>query len=821
MKKNLLKGMAALFALFTLGTMNASAEDLVGTAPVKMTYIDYNQADVAMGQLDTIRAGYNKVPAVGGTIGFGNTGWGENKIGVLKVDVSSIPGTVQTATLKAKISGSSDSKRITGWGVALTDNEWAADLTYATAGSWTVSAVLNGGNQQWSSTKSATVFEEKEWDITEALSGGNLTATLLVFETAAAGGYMTEAYVEVTYDPFDATVTKYDFEDDVNIFTNDSRIGSAIATDDVLGSKVTVFTAAGNCQNGYGFAHYDFTDKLNQPANVAVEFDYYNQSGTRSILTLGDRLVRMNDGGCSKNTYGSKGAIFRIGSDKSNAFINGITLPQADKETPVYQKDEEGNDVLDEEGNPVPALDEEGNPIVNKTFGFCDKWLHVYVIASIDARTVAWTVSDQEGNVLHQGFDAFWQDDANELSQIDVFAWINNSMSGKVDNLTITNYKSNAVFAEYTIRYVNPAGEEIKASRTGNGQVGKLVKLLDSDKESVKLEDNSMKYIYDTDDSDVVTIAEDGSAVITVTFREAEICYAILNCYKEGTTDILFQFRDLDTQWFWEGDTYAFYPARGVNSDNAYYFTAATSWNGATFNFPGSITPRKQGGANYYIGTLYYSLVDSVAYYSDIERLALPVEDDGYGKGLGQLEGTVNSWYSFSGGYFDRFSGARGIRLDENSYVWTEPITQAGTYKVSIYGRNDNSANQPVPYALGLRDAEGNVLMYADITAPDWSSATTGYNIVEGVSIPAGSSLVIKNVGTLTEGDAPVANKISLDDISLTMTGEYVDPNLVTSIDNIQTMNVQNGVVYNLNGQAVQKAQKGLYILNGKKYIVK
>lgn len=818
MKKNLLKGMAALFALFTLGTMNAAAEDLVGTAPVKMTYIDYDQSDVALGQLDTIRAGYNKAAAVGSAIGFGNTGWGENKIGVLKVDVSSIPGTVQTATLKAKISGSSDSKRTTGWGIALTDNEWAADLTYATAGSWTVSKLLNGGDQVWTSTKAANVFEEKEWDITEALSGGNLTATLLVFETAAAGGYMTEAQVEVTYDPFEATTTKYDFEDDVNIFTDDSRISSAIATDDVLGSKVTVFTAAGNCQNGYGFAHYDFTSLLNQPALVAVEFDYFNQSGTRAILTLGDRQVRQNDGGCTKNTYGSKGAIFRIGSTRDNFIINSYNLRLTDGTSTAT--------VIDEETGEETTVE---TPI----YGYCDKWLHVSVIANNDARTVTWTVTDvATGEVVHSGSEAFWQADANELSQVDVFAWINSSMSGKVDNLTITNYKSNAVFAEYTVRYVNAAGEEIKASRTASGQVGKLVKLLDSDKEAVKLEDNSMKYIYDTDDSETVEIAEENT-VITVTFRNAEKYYAILNCMVEGgsgAANMLEQYRDNGKYWFWEGDNLVIYPARAYkHTDGAYYYTPATDYNGASFTFPGSISPLPNPDGNtYYIGTLYYSKDESVAYYSDVERLALPVEDEGYGTGLGQLSGTVNSWYSFSGDYFSRFAGGRGIRLDYKSYVWTEPIAEAGTYQVILYGRNDKSAAAVEPYRLGLLQEDGSVLLYENIPA-DWGSATTGSNTIggieqdeegnniegtgTGIAIPAGAQLVIYNNSE--------ENQVSLDDITLKKVGEYVDPTLVTAIDGVQTVSAQNGVVYNLNGQVVKNAQKGLYIMNGKKYIVK
>jgi len=127
------------------------------------------------------------------------------------------------------------------------------------------------------------------------------------------------------------TVTTYDFEDEVNIFTNDSRISSAVVTDEVLSSKVVMFTSAGNCQNGYGFAHYDFTDLLDHPALVDVEFDYYNKSGSRAILTLGDRKVRLNDGGCTKNTYGTIGAIFRIGSDKNNFLIKrefGISFMQ-------------------------------------------------------------------------------------------------------------------------------------------------------------------------------------------------------------------------------------------------------------------------------------------------------------------------------------------------------------------------------------------------------------------------------------------------------------------------------------------------------------
>lgn len=810
MKKNLLKTMVAL-AVFCLGGMTASAQNQTGKGTVKMTYVSGTEADVdvAYGQCDTIKVGYNTAAAVDKPIGLGRAAWGANWIGVLKVDVSAIPGTVQKATLKAKISGSQDSKRGTSWGVALTDNVWSADLTYTTVSTWTVSALLNGGNVVNSSQKSAVVFEDVSWDITEALSSGQAGATLLVYETAAAGGYMTEPEVEVEYEPFEATTTKYDFEDDNKVFTDDSRITSAIEDDAALSSKVVGWTCAGNAQNGYSFSHYDFTDKLNQPALVGLEFDYFNTKGARAILNIGDAQVRGTTGGSSKVTYNKTGVIFQIGSDKNNAFINGIVIPQSDTETTTTGTDGEGNEVQ----------------VTNTVLGLCDRWLHVVLMANIDAKTVSWVVTDKEGQLVHSGSSAFFADDANACSQIDLFGYINNSHCAMLDNLTITNYKSNAVFADYTIRYVDVNGNVLKESRSGNGQAGKYVKLLDSDKASFYNEDKSKKYLYDSDDSETVAIAEDGSAVITVTFREAETLYAVLNCMIEGTSGAANRLAQF-TGSFFEGDNYYVYPARGYGKDGKYYFTEATSWNGATFSFPGSISPATNAGKKYYIGTLYYTLDESVAYYSDFERLALPVYDAGDGTGLGQLVGTVNNWWSFSNGIFDRFSQGRGIRLDAESYVYTEPIAEDGTYMVRIYGRNDKSANCEQPYALGVRDAEGNVTMF-DVAIPDWGSATTGESIVgaaaaeateeseavqpSGIGIKAGYSLVIMNTGN---GDM-----ISLDDIKLTKVADYTETP-VAGINEVK-VKAQTGAIYNLNGQAVKVAKKGLYIQNGKKFIVK
>ena len=312
------------------------------------------------------------------------------------------------------------------------------------------------------------------------------------------------------------------------------------------------------------------------------------------------------------------------------------------------------------------------------------------------------------------------------------------------------------VGVEYTVRFVDKSGKKLKDDVKHKGEVGKPVNLLPSDIAPIDTENGRLLFLT-ASNSESNVVKRDGSTVITVVYREAEKYYVLLNCMSGST--LLNRYYDLEKYWFYEGDSYTIYPSRGFVKDGAVYFTPVNNnggkYNGAEYTFPGTLTPTVSGGKTVYIGTLNYDLDENVVYYSDIERLAMPVAEGG----LGQLEGTVNSWFSFSGGIFNRFSGGRGIRLDADSYVWTEPIAEGGTYTVTIYGRNDtNDAAEP-PYVLGLRDAEGKITWFEGLTIPSWGGAVTGESIVEGVEIPAGSSLVIKN------DDA--AKQVSLDDIKV------------------------------------------------------
>ena len=526
---------------------------------------------------------------------------------------------------------------------------------------------------------------------------------------------------------WEKTTNVIDFEDGTTPFTADSRITVGVGTVSGWDSQVATFKGAGNAQNGYSFAHYDFSSKVEKAQKVIISFDYFN-ANSRAIVTVGDALVRGNSGGSSKTTYNGKGGIFRIGSDKNNFFINGTTM--------------------------------------GAVGDWCNKWMTVKMTVYCFERKYEWSVIDTAtGDILAESDwkEDFWQADANEATQIDVFGYINNGDNCFIDNLSIeSGVNPDVKYVEAQVTYVDAEGNELKEGRAISGvREGTTISLLESDKAAIYTADGTKKYIYESDNAEA-TIIDATNNTVKVVFREAAVYYAMLNCMADGQR--VAQFFDDSKYWFFEGDNLVIYPYRGYEKGGAYYFTPATDNNGASVTFPGSATTVENAGKTYYVGSLNYTKDESVVYYSDFERLALPKEDAGNGTGLGQLVGTVNSWYSFSGSYFSRFSGGRGIRLDAGSYVYTEPIKEGGIYTVTIYGRNDKSENCEKPYTLGLRDADGNITYFTDVTIPDWSSATTGTNVVEGVEIPAGSSLVI--------GNDDANKQISLDDIKVTKPAE-------------------------------------------------
>ena len=374
------------------------------------------------------------------------------------------------------------------------------------------------------------------------------------------------------------------------------------------------------------------------------------------------------------------------------------------------------------------------------------------------------------------------------------------------------------ILVTYTVRYVDTEGNELKEARTGEGPLGGTATLTYRDKEPIYSQDKTKKYAYLSDNSGEVTLTENvAENVITVTFNGLDALYATVNCMANGTYERLAQYNET----FFEDEDFATYPPVGLRgSDGKYYFTTPTMNNIKTCPFPANITPVVRGGKTYYSLIVLYNEDASVAYYQELENLGIAKNDDRFGiVGLGQFEtlaeGNMTSPIDIDREYF---SQGIGIGLFPESYVWTEPIAEAGTYRVSIYGKNADDRNT-YPFSLGYRMANGDVYLYSELSVPAWPYAEeASLHVIDGVSIPAGTSLVLMNELSEEEYDG---YNIQLDNIKLVRTGDYVElPVGINEMKNEELrMKNEGAAIYNLAGQRLGKMQKGINIVGGRKLL--
>ena len=94
-----------------------------------------------------------------------------------------------------------------------------------------------------------------------------------------------------------------------------------------------------------------------------------------------------------------------------------------------------------------------------------------------------------------------------------------NAMISKIE-VSHNEVEVGEVYADYTVKFVDEQGAEIKDPVSHNGLVGGDVALVPSDTENFFNADKTKKYIYVSNDAEGMKIAETGT-VVTVTFREA------------------------------------------------------------------------------------------------------------------------------------------------------------------------------------------------------------------------------------------------------------------------------------------------------------
>lgn len=226
--------------------------------------------------------------------------------------------------------------------------------------------------------------------------------------------------VTIIVDEAVVATTIHDFEDENTIFTGRSRISIACEYNEEQGSNVCKFTNAGNAQNGYCFANYNIESLTKYANKVIINFDY--KPGGRSYVTIGDASIRGNTGGSSKSTYSNIGAIFRVGMNKDNAQVNSINLDR------------------------------------NKFEG---NWLNVNVEIDTLSKKVSYIIKQKsDGTILTEGTEVdYYNASAAKCTQVDFFDYINNAVS-YIDNIIIT---TESVYVIQQLNYQTEEGTILKS----------------------------------------------------------------------------------------------------------------------------------------------------------------------------------------------------------------------------------------------------------------------------------------------------------------------------------------------------------------------
>ena len=90
--------------------------------------------------------------------------------------------------------------------------------------------------------------------------------------------------------------------------------------------------------------------------------------------------------------------------------------------------------------------------------------------------------------------------------------------------------------------------------------------------------------------------------------------------------------------------------------------------------------------------------------------------------------------------------------------------------------------------------------------------------IVEGDLIAGVEEFVKANGGNKIRAYRAYMKKVGDSEASVAF---IIDDTVVDGIEAVQMLEEMTGDIYNLNGQKVDRAQRGIYIINGKKVLVK
>ncbi len=695
-----------------------------------------------------------------------------------------------------------------------------------------------------------------------------LTKSLLAAVCLLAG---QSAWAEVE----ETVVVNCNFDNGETLFTDASRM--SISNDNNV-----KFTCAGNSQNGYSLATYNFSSAIGSDASaVKIEFLFWipNQNASyRRFFTVGQADLRT---GFGKTSYSTAGSMFAFGlarNSSANYFsINGASTTAAASATSVL-----------------------------------GAWARAEIYVDHSAKKVNYKITNVENTTTYYSADgvAFVDASASYCNQLDFFDCQNNVVS-YLDNLVITKYVDKSkVATTYTVKYQNAEGTDLKAAVNYDTYVGDTYTASSSDMATFYSDDTNTKYVYKTGNTSAEAVGTAASNVITLVFDEySKVSYTVTakngeatlgtlasgNAYTDGSTTVYWnKFKQFDEQWYATTGSYGKTITEAGNTDVAYtasnvaYFFEAENLNTSRSGFPTAEGTGYSGGSarrNYASGQMWTSAIaeggtfiltfpysmanasestviiktrDAEGNYTETghsltassagtfsEEITIPAgssvaicNDNEYNSNIlvdyltltPKVTKTISSagWSTYCSPYILDFSNS--IEYLDAAYIVTGG--KDGVLKTT-------KVEGAVPANTGLllkgtANASVNIPVAATATATVTGNKLVGVT-ASGQKIDAGEGYVLmasgndaafyknKNNFTLSANSA----YLPVDFDGNGGSGEARSSFLlfgddVTGISQVAGSEVKtSGAVYNLNGQRVSQPVKGLYIIDGKKVVIK
>lgn len=349
-----------------------------------------------------------------------------------------------------------------------------------------------------------------------------------------------------------------------------------------------------------------------------------------------------------------------------------------------------------------------------------------------------------------------------------IMQWTDNAASadlyGMTSNLSpallITTFPSTT----YTVKFVDASGNELKTAVVHNDTlVGTTIAATAAEKSSFYNADKTKKYIYKSGDAAITLVKTAASNVITLVFREAATYSYKVNS-NVGTYSV--------SAFSFEGDYVRVpYPEYQLVGSTLYHRDATN----LEYNYYFTLS------SNNMTKTLDYADtgISNVVYYAEAENIS-------------GLTATT------AGNAYVRCSNSEG-GYNAGSTSVTATTLPAGTYQMTAVVWGNAGTNLLIDYGCGT----------------NWTITTRGYRYAESKSFTLTQSTAIKipQCGNSKKS-------IDLIYIQNNSSQSSAKPSVISCVDNVEA-DSPDSPIYNMQGVIVKNPTHGVYIKNGKKFMVK